>query len=140
MSGQKTEKNPVRYRFADFVLDLERGALRKGNREVKLRPKVFDALRFLVENRGRLVRKEELIQALWPDAFVTDDSLVQCMVELRRALEDRGQEILKTISRRGYVFEAAVTSEGDDTSVQESPASSPRLVASSRLPVPRTPL
>ena len=105
MSGHKTEENPVRYRFADFVLDLERGALLKANREVKLRPKVFDALRFLVENRGRLVRKEELIQALWPDAFVTDDSLVQCMVELRRALDDRAQEILKTIPRRGYVFE-----------------------------------
>jgi predicted ATPase/DNA-binding winged helix-turn-helix (wHTH) protein len=139
MSGQKTEENPVRYRFADFVLDLERGALLKANREVKLRPKVFDALRFLVENRGRLVRKEELIQALWPDAFVTDDSLVQCMVELRRALEDRAQEILKTIPRRGYVFGAELN-EVKDVPVQEASAPAPRLAGSSRLPVPRTPL
>jgi predicted ATPase/DNA-binding winged helix-turn-helix (wHTH) protein len=140
MSGHKTLENPVRYRFADFVLDLERGALLKANREVKLRPKVFDALRFLVENRSRLVRKEELIQALWPDAFVTDDSLVQCMVELRRALEDRAQEILKTIPRRGYVFEAAVTSEANEDPSQEASASASRVTTTSRLPVPRTPL
>jgi predicted ATPase/DNA-binding winged helix-turn-helix (wHTH) protein len=140
MSGHKTEKDPVRYRFAGFVLDLERGALLKANREIKLRPKVFEALRFLVVNRGRLVPKEELIQALWPEAFVTDDSLVQCMVELRRGLNDRAQEILKTIPRRGYVFEAAVASEADSSPPHEESTNEPRASANSRLPVPRTPL
>src|SRR5260370_19598256 len=48
------------------------------------------------------------MQAVWPDAFVTDDSLVQCTVELRRALDDRTQKVLKTVSRRGYIFTAAV--------------------------------
>src|SRR5215475_15831122 len=118
MSGNKTDNNPSTYRFADFTLDIERGSLHKADREVKLRPKVFDALRFLVENRARLVRKEELIQALWPDAFVTDDSLVQCMVELRRALDDRSQDILKTVPRRGYIFSAAVHSEAADPTPQ----------------------
>src|SRR5205085_1390180 len=78
-------------------------------REVKLRPKVYEALLYILENRGRLIGKEELIHALWSDTFVTEDSLVQCMVELRRALEDRAQEIVKTVPRRGYVFTAAVT-------------------------------
>src|SRR5436305_15138950 len=113
MSNTDAEKNPPKYQFADFSLDRERGSLSRAGQEIKLRPKVFDALQYLVENRGRLVPKEELIQALWPDAFVTDDSLVQCMVELRRALDDRQQEIVKTVPRRGYVFAAAVTMGGD---------------------------
>ncbi|HEY1676777.1 MAG TPA: tetratricopeptide repeat protein [Candidatus Sulfotelmatobacter sp.] len=138
MSGQNTQKDAPRYKFADFELDLARGSLLRANREVKLRPKVFDALRFFVENQGRLVAKDELIHALWPDAFVTDDSLVQCMVELRRALDDRGQEILKTVPRRGYVFEAPVAINASGTAIPE-PAAMPR-VGISRLPVPRTPL
>src|SRR6059036_3509378 len=95
--------------FDSFTLDLARGCLLRGEQEVKLRPKVFDALLYLVENNNRLVTKAELIQAIWPDSFVTDDSLVQCTVELRRALDDREQQLLKTVPRRGYVFTAEVT-------------------------------
>src|SRR5437868_8939224 len=111
MTKAEARKHQGSYRFADFTLDLQRATVLKGDLEVKLRPKVYEALGYLIENRGRLVRKEELIQALWPDAFVTDDSLVQCMVELRRALDDRQQEIVKTVPRRGYIFAAAVSSE-----------------------------
>ena len=68
------------------------GCLLKGGEEIKLRPKVYEALKYLVEHPGRLIGKQELIQAVWPDSFVTDDSLVQCAVELRRALEDRDQK------------------------------------------------
>ena len=75
---------------------------------MKLRPKVFDALRYLIENNGRLVAKAELIQAVWSDSFVTDDSLVQCMVELRRALGDDSQQLIRTVPRRGYTFIADV--------------------------------
>jgi DNA-binding winged helix-turn-helix (wHTH) protein/TolB-like protein/Tfp pilus assembly protein PilF len=98
------------YRFDHFMLDLERGCLLRAGQEVKLRPKVFDALRYLVENNNRLVTKAELIGAVWPDSFVTDDSLVQCLVELRRALGGDAQHI-KTVPRRGYIFEAVVTSD-----------------------------
>jgi len=80
----------------------------KAEEEIKLRPKVYETLKYLVENPGRLVSKQELMQAVWPDAFVTDDSLVQCTVELRRALDDRNQRLLKTVSRRGYILTAAV--------------------------------
>ena len=67
------------YRFDSFTLDLARVCLLRGEHQVKLRPKVFDALKYLVENDNRLVTKAELIQAVWPDSFVTDDSLVQCV-------------------------------------------------------------
>lgn len=97
------------YHFGPFTLDTGRGTLLKHAEEIKLRPKVYETLKYLVENPGRLIGKEELIQAVWPDSFVTDDSLVQCTVELRRALEDREQQLLKTVPRRGYLFTAQVT-------------------------------
>jgi predicted ATPase/DNA-binding winged helix-turn-helix (wHTH) protein len=130
-----------RYQFAEFTLDPGRASLFKAGREVKLRPKVYDALHYFVKNRGRLIRKDELIQALWSETFVTDDSLVQCMVELRGALEDRAQEILQTVPRRGYIFAAAVTSTADNDKSAEGEALLTRAVqARSHLPVPRTPL
>ncbi len=142
MINPETTKNPTSYRFGDFVLEPERASLFKAGREVKLRPKVFDALRYLIGNRGRLVPKEELIHTLWPEAFVTDDSLVQCMVELRRALDDRSQEILKTVPRRGYIFVASVTTDQEtDASTAAKAASLPHNIrGDQRLPVARTPL
>jgi predicted ATPase/DNA-binding winged helix-turn-helix (wHTH) protein len=96
------------YEFAEFTLDLARGCLFRAGEEIKLRPKVYDALKYLVEHPGQLISKQELMQAVWPDSFVTDDSLVQCTLELRRALDDRRQQLLKTVPRRGYVFTAGV--------------------------------
>jgi DNA-binding winged helix-turn-helix (wHTH) protein len=81
----------------------------KAGEEIKLRPKVYETLKYLVEHPGRLIGKQELMQAVWPDAFVTDDSLVQCTLELRRALGDRSQQLLKTVPRRGYLFTSEVT-------------------------------
>jgi len=97
------------YSFNNFSIDLDRGCLLRAGQELKLRPKVFDALCYLVENNKRLVTKAELIGAIWPGSFVTDDSLVQCLVELRRALGDDAQQLIKTVPRRGYIFEAVVT-------------------------------
>jgi DNA-binding winged helix-turn-helix (wHTH) protein/tetratricopeptide (TPR) repeat protein len=105
---QPAVKSRQTYSFEDFTLDLERGSLFRGAEEVKLRPKVFEALKYLVLHDNVLVSKDELIRALWPDSFVTDDSLVQCMVELRRALGEAAA-CLKTVPRRGYVFTARVT-------------------------------
>ena len=140
------------YQFGEFTLDVARGCvLRAGGEEIKLRPKVFKALKYLVENPGRLISKQELIQEVWPDAFVTDDSLVQCTVELRRALEDRDQKLLKTVPRRGYLFVGTVTT----TTAKSAPVSTvepvnptgeaePYFARASRprheLPKPRTPL
>lgn len=60
------------YSFAGHTLDLTRGVLRRGMEEVKLRPKSFEALKYLAENAGRLVPKSELIGVLWPDATVVN--------------------------------------------------------------------
>jgi len=102
------ETNPLNYQFGEFTLDVAKGCVLKAGEEIKLRPKVYETLKYLVEHPGRLIGKQELMQAVWPDAFVTDDSLVQCTVELRRALDDRTQQLLKTVPRRGYLFTAQV--------------------------------
>ena len=102
------ETSSLNYQFGEFTLNITKGCVLKAGEEIKLRPKVYETLKYLVEHSGRLSGKQELMQAVWPDAFVTDDSLVQCTLELRRALDDRSQQLLKTVPRRRYLFSAAV--------------------------------
>src|SRR5215472_7498223 len=106
--GVEVESSPETYQFGGFTLDVARGCVLKAGEEVKLRPKVYETLKYFVEHSGRLIGKDELMRAVWPDAFVTEDSLVQCTVELRRALDDQEQQLLKTVPRRGYLFTAKV--------------------------------
>ncbi|MCI0626280.1 MAG: winged helix-turn-helix domain-containing protein [Acidobacteria bacterium] len=103
------------YSFEGFILDLARGCLTRDGQEIRLRPKSFESLKYLIENRGRLITKDELVQAIWPDTFVTDDSLVQCVRDIRRALDDDSQHHIKTVPRRGYIFEAEVIENGSGT-------------------------
>ena len=112
-SGSSTRR---RYSFGDFTLDLEHGLLSRGGEQMILRPKSFEVLAHLVERHGQPVTKTELIDAVWPDTAVTDNSLAQCVVEIRRALEDDSQQLIRTVARRGYIFRAPVT-----TSIAESP-------------------
>ena len=70
-----------------------------------LRPKTFALLSALAANVGRVVSKQKLLADVWPGLVVTDDSLSQCVNELRAALGDRGQDLIKTVPRRGYRFD-----------------------------------
>src|SRR5215510_11854219 len=97
------------YQFEGYTLDTTRCSLRVADREIELRPKSFEVLRYLVENADRLITKEELIKAVWPDVVVTDDSLTQCVSEARQAIGDRSQIIIKTVPRRGYRFTSLVS-------------------------------
>ena len=96
------------YGFERYVLDLRRGCLLNADREVELRPKSFHVLQYLVANAGRLVAKEELIKAVWPHVVVTDESLARCVSEVRTALDDSEQQIIRTVPRRGYVLAVPV--------------------------------
>jgi DNA-binding winged helix-turn-helix (wHTH) protein len=100
------------YHFEDFTLDRTRGRLLRGGAEVKVRPKSFQVLSYLVEHNNRLISKEELISAVWPDTAVTDDSLVQCLRDVRLALSDESQTLIKTVPRRGYIFDKEVHEDG----------------------------
>jgi adenylate cyclase len=90
------------FEFAGFTLDVARGTLRAGDRDVELRPKSFAVLAYLVEHADRLVTKTELVNAIWPDVIVSEESLTHCISEVRNALGDAQQQIIKTAPRRGY--------------------------------------
>ena len=96
-------------RFESFSLDVMRRILRSGDHDVDLRPKSFDVLCCLVANAGRIVRKEEIIEAVWPDVVVTNELLTRCVSDVRLALGDAEQRIIKTVPRRGYLFAAPLS-------------------------------
>jgi len=67
------ETSSLNYHFGEFTLNITKGCVLKAGEEIKLRPKVYETLKYLVEHSGRLIGKQELMQAVWPDAFVTDE-------------------------------------------------------------------
>jgi TolB-like protein len=126
LPGNKVpEKEPLR--FAGYTLDFRRGCLRHGNREIALRPKSFSLLSYLVENAGRLVSKEELIEAVWENAVVTDESVARCVSDIRLALGDAGQQLIKTVPRRGYLFAMPVTLWPTPAPLEGEASATPRL-------------
>jgi adenylate cyclase len=97
-----------------FSLDAETGALLDPDRKpVPLRPQSARVLAILAEHAGSLVTKDELMQRVWADTHVTDDSLVQCVAEIRKALGPEAGNLLKTVPKQGYRLEAMPT-EGSD--------------------------
>jgi DNA-binding winged helix-turn-helix (wHTH) protein/TolB-like protein len=90
--------------FDGYVLDRLNQRLTREGTPIALRPKAFEVLCRLVENAPNLVAKERLIESVWPDVVVGEDSLVQCVREIRLALRDDKQEVVRTVPRRGYVF------------------------------------
>lgn len=90
----------------DGLFDPLRGELVLGGRTVKLRPRTAVLLSYLARNPGRPLGKDELMRAVWPDAVVTEDSLVQCVKEIRQALGAVGHDWIRTLPRRGYAFVA----------------------------------
>ena len=104
--------NDRRFVFADFEVDLQRGSLARNGEEIALRPKSFAVLQYLLEHAGHLVSREELLDAVWPGVVVTDDSVAQCLIELRRALGDDDRTMIRTVPRRGLIFEVPVRVEG----------------------------
>ncbi|MGA3004892.1 MAG: AAA family ATPase [Acetobacteraceae bacterium] len=97
------------FSFQQFTLDLRRGCLRDADHEIELRPKSFAVLQHLVENAGRLVSKDELIELVWANVTVSDVSLARCVSDVRLALRDQAQRIIRTVPRRGYLFAVPVS-------------------------------
>jgi DNA-binding winged helix-turn-helix (wHTH) protein/tetratricopeptide (TPR) repeat protein len=109
------------FEFGPFRLDLSERLLVRNGKAVQLSPKVFETLAFLVENRGHILEKDELIKRLWPDTFVEESSLAQNIFQLRRALTGGGptRKYIETVPKRGYRFSADVREivQGDNGAV-----------------------
>jgi pimeloyl-ACP methyl ester carboxylesterase/DNA-binding winged helix-turn-helix (wHTH) protein len=98
------------FRFESFQLDITERRLSLAGELIPLRGKIFDTLCILVENHGRLIRKDELMQRLWPDSVVEENNLDHNISKLRRALQEgtNGQKFIETVPRQGYRFIAQV--------------------------------
>ncbi|MFX0547452.1 winged helix-turn-helix domain-containing protein [Roseovarius sp. S1116L3] len=96
---------PSTIRFSGFVLNRARGCLEDAEgAERALRPKSYRLLEVLLERRGQLLSKDELVREVWPDVFVSDDSLAHCISDIRRTLGPEGAGVLRTVPRRGYML------------------------------------
>src|SRR5215510_6624405 len=110
----------MRYTFGDYTLDTYQYTLCQAGIPLKLQPKVFDLLAYLIQHRDRVVTRQELFDTLWPAQFVSEDALERIVVMARRAVGDNGraQWVIKTIHGRGYrcvapVEEDSPTAPGD---------------------------
>lgn len=94
------------FRIDDINIDVERQCLMRAGEETHLRRKSFQVLAYLVKHRDRLVSKEEMFASIWPETAVTDDVLVQCIRDIRRAMGDdpHSPRFIKTVPRAGYRF------------------------------------
>ena len=103
----------IRYRFGPFVLDPAIRQLARETTPIPLPPKAFDILVLLVRTRERVISKQELLDAIWPDTAVIENTLTQRIREIRDALGDDAQEPrwVKTVSRVGYRFIGEVVEE-----------------------------
>jgi DNA-binding winged helix-turn-helix (wHTH) protein len=112
MSNAEEKQRHCLLLFDGFRLDLERRGLYRGQQRVRLTSKPLETLIFLVENRGRIVEKQELLDVVWKDTFVTEDTLVHAVREIRRALKDDkdNPRFVQTVPRRGYRFVSEVIS------------------------------
>ncbi|TIW51552.1 MAG: hypothetical protein E5V60_33315, partial [Mesorhizobium sp.] len=93
------------FEFSGHRLDLHRGRLQRGGHDVDLRAKSLSLLVYLLENAGRVIGKDELVNAVWPNIAVSDDSLTQCMKDIRKALGAEADGLIRTVLRRGYVID-----------------------------------
>jgi len=112
------------YAFGDFRVDPQNRVLMRGEEPVALTPKGFDVLLVLVRSGGRIVSKEELMQAVWPDSFVEESNLTQTVFMLRKALgETAKQKYILTVQGRGYRFGPEVsTVQPSNSELPEIPA------------------
>ena len=112
------------YRIDEIELCRATRSVISGGQVQPVRPKTFDVLIYLIEKRDRLVPKEELIEALWQGLSVGDDSLVQCVAEIRRILGDdaRAPRLVRTVSRRGYQFIGPIEEIHSSSGVPASPS------------------
>jgi class 3 adenylate cyclase/tetratricopeptide (TPR) repeat protein len=120
---------PMRYIFGRYELDTQLYALHHAGTAVRLEPQVFNVLAYLIRHRDRVVSKQELLDYLWPEQFISDATLHTRLMEARKAVGDSGkmQQVIQTLRGRGYRFVAAVEERAH--AVSDTLRQSPKLEA-----------
>jgi TolB-like protein/DNA-binding winged helix-turn-helix (wHTH) protein/Flp pilus assembly protein TadD len=127
-----TAPAPRRYRFDDFEVDLKTARLLRAGSSVAVEPRAFRVLVYLIENRDRLVGKTEILDAVWEEAFVTENALTQAIARLRKVLGDEVREprYIETAHTLGYRFLAEVKTLEDERSSAGAGIGQPGLATS----------
>ena len=122
----------MQFLFEDRTLDIGRREFRRGSRQIAVEPQVFDLLVYLVQNRDRVVTKDDLLDAVWGGRFVSESNLTTRINAARKAVGDSGEEqrLIRTVARKGFRFVGAVTSSAEN--VTDVPPSA----ATTRKPLP----
>lgn len=97
--------------FANYSLDLARGCLTRDRVPIHLRRQSYEVLKYLVEHRGHLISKDQLIEKVWKGRAVTDGSLTKCIEEVREALGEKAKQYVRTERGRGYIFDPESTEQ-----------------------------
>src|SRR5271169_1737021 len=107
----------MKFLFADHTLDIDRRELRRGSEPIAVEPQVFDLLVYLVENRDRVVSKDDLIATVWGGRIVSDSTLTSRINAARKAVGDSGEEqkLIRTIARKGLRFVGEVHTQPTGT-------------------------
>jgi DNA-binding winged helix-turn-helix (wHTH) protein len=110
------EGNALGLVFGDYVLEIERRELRRAGAPVALPPQIFDLIVYLVQNRDRVVSKNDLLEAVWSGRIVSDSAMTTAINAARRAIGDNGekQALIRTIHRKGIRFIGEVTEDDVD--------------------------
>ena len=124
------------YRFTDFTLDVGRRTLERGGESIAVEPQVFDLLQYLIENRSRIVSKDDLIGGVWNGRIVSDSALSSRMTAVRQAIGDSGeaQHFIHTIPRKGFRFVGEVIQQRNDLPPFDSPSAQPQAEPGLALP------
>jgi TolB-like protein/Tfp pilus assembly protein PilF len=114
----------VQFSFEDYTLDPERRELSHGSVVISIGPQVFDLLLHLVENRERVVSKDDLLQAVWGGRIVSESTVTSHINAVRKAICDTGdaQRLVKTVARKGFRFVGEVTEAADTSDVGQTGA------------------
>src|SRR5512144_1667783 len=107
-----TQQEVVSYEFSPFRLDMQRYLLIRDDEPIQLSPKALTTLLVLIQNRERVVQKDELLKSIWPDAHVEESNLAQNIFVIRKVLAGGSDDrYILTIPGTGYRFVAQVTEE-----------------------------
>ena len=130
--------NHTQFHFSDHVLDVDLRELTRGGENIAVEPQVFDLLTYLVENRNRVVTKDDLIETIWNGRIVSESTLTSRINAARTAVGDSGkdQAVIRTIARKGFRFVSDVRDAGAPLRCERRTASAARPQAASPAQAP----